>query len=79
MKIEYRCEFTGMQFFYEIGESYRYFSGRTNFKLIEVSKGIFIFECGHRVTDCVFQDLVNVKTDLSVFGDRNPQYKLQLT
>lgn len=37
-------------------------------KIFELKKRqgfIFIFKCGHKVTDCVFEDLVDISTGLS--------------
>lgn len=54
---------------YFIGEYYRYPKGRTRFKLIEVRKWTFHFECGHWCTDTVFGDLIRCKTGKQVFKD----------
>jgi hypothetical protein len=54
---------------YHLGEYYKYFGCKRRFKLIEVSGYIFKFECGHWVTDTVFEDLVRVKTGIQVYRD----------
>jgi hypothetical protein len=54
---------------YEIGASYRYPLGKQVFKLKEVDGYRFHFECGHSVTDSVFEDLINIKTGIQVYKD----------
>jgi hypothetical protein len=44
--------------------TYRYPRQKKRFKLKEVKGFIYFFECGHWVTDNVFQDLINCKTGL---------------
>ena len=52
-----------------IGEYYRYPNSNKHFKLIGVDGWLFFFECGHRCTDTVFEDLIRVKTGIHVFKD----------
>lgn len=54
---------------YNIGEYYKYHSHKQKFKLIKVDGYMFEFECGHRCTDSVFEDLVRVKTGIAVYKD----------
>ncbi len=54
---------------HHIGEQYRYPKGTRLFTLIAVHDWIYEFKCGHRVTDCVFADLVRVKTGIQVFNE----------
>lgn len=56
-----------MNLVYKIGNKYKYPEPENNrvFELSEVSGFVFIFKCGHRVTDSVFEDLVDIKTGLA--------------
>jgi len=54
--------------YYE-GEEYKYPNYRKRFKLKSREEFIFVFECGHRVTDNVFKDLIRVKTGVQVYED----------
>lgn len=55
---------------YYIGEFYRYPESKQLLKLKKVEGFIFIFDCGHRVTDCVFVDLIRIKTGVQVYKDK---------
>lgn len=55
-----------MSVIYHIGEAYRYPRGKQIFILKEVGRFWFTFECGHGVSECVFQDLIRLKTGLQV-------------
>lgn len=55
---------------YHLGEYYTYPKGKRRFKLLRADGRIFEFECGHRVTDCVFVDLVRVKTGVQVYQEK---------
>ena len=54
---------------YHIGEYYKYPGSSKRFKLKEVDNDIFRFFCGHWCTDCIFQDLIRVKTGIPVNED----------
>ena len=41
-----------------IGQYYKYQNTKQKFKLIDIVGFMYIFECGHRVTDNVFIDMV---------------------
>lgn len=43
-----------------IGMIYHYPNSKRMFKLVEVNEWVYIFECGHRVTDNVFTDLIRI-------------------
>lgn len=51
---------------YHIGEWYKYPESTQQFKLVEVRKFTFVFECGHWCTDTVFMDMIRVKTGKQV-------------
>lgn len=57
---------------YEIGAEYRYPLHKKRFKLTETNGLVFIFDCGHRVTNNVFMDLINCKTGVQVYKDIQP-------
>ena len=53
---------------YHIGEYYRYNGGRKKYKLTKVDRWLYIFECGHTVTDSIFRDfLVRCSTGEQVY------------
>jgi hypothetical protein len=54
---------------YTIGDDYSYPRQTKRFVLVGQERGIFIFNCGHRVTDNVFKDLVNCRTGVQVYQD----------
>jgi hypothetical protein len=54
---------------YQIGQYYQYPDDRKRLKLVSVDEWVFIFECGHRVTDSVFYDMVNCETGVQVYKD----------
>ncbi len=54
---------------FEVGASYKYHNSNKVFKLKEVDGFIFHFECGHSVTNLVFEDLINIKTGIQVYKD----------
>lgn len=56
-------------FNYEIGGFYKYTNSNKKFKLVSVTNFIFRFKCGHWCTDCVFVDLINVRTKLNVLQE----------
>lgn len=59
-----------MKWNYTIGDWYKYPNKNPKrYKLVEVRRFVAIFECGHRVTDCVFMDLINCRTGIQVFED----------
>jgi len=62
---------------YEIGAEYKYFSGRSRFKLKEVVMDIYVFECGHRVTGNVFEGMINCRTGLVTYQITPIQLQLQ--
>lgn len=47
-----------------IGEYFKYYNCKRLFKLVRIDGYMYVFECGHRVTDNVFIDLVRVKTGI---------------
>lgn len=51
---------------YYIGDEYHYPNKKKRFKLIYVDDFIYQFECGHKITDTVFIDLIHVKSKLKV-------------
>lgn len=51
---------------YNINHWYKYPTGKKRFKLQRVDVFIFIFECGHRVTDTVFMDLIPISNQLQL-------------
>lgn len=51
---------------YTIGREYRYPDHNKRFKLMAVDGWTFIFECGHRVADSVFIDLIDCSTGIQV-------------
>lgn len=57
-----------------IGESYHYPQSKKVFKLKSIEGYIYIFECGHRCTDKVFPDLINVRTKIQNY--KNIQLEL---
>lgn len=62
-----------------VGELYKYPNDDKLFKLKEIRKYAYIFECGHRVSDTVFPDLINVKTGIQNYlieQDDTRQFKL---
>jgi hypothetical protein len=54
---------------YRLGDLYNYPNRRELFKLSYVERGVFVFDCGHRVTHNVFIDMVNAKTKIQVIDD----------
>lgn len=54
---------------YHLDEYYKYYDSTKKFKLINVDGFRFEFEGGHWCTDCVFVDLIRVKTGISVNED----------
>jgi hypothetical protein len=54
---------------YQIGQYCQYPDDRKMFKLVSVNGWVFTFECGHMVTDLVFQDMVNCETGIQVYKD----------
>lgn len=49
------------------GKFFKYPEPKSN-KIFELKKVIgttFIFKCGHRVTNCVFEDLIDISTGLA--------------
>ena len=58
-----------MSIVYRIGENYKYPHSDKLFKLKKRVGHIFIFECGHRVTDNVFIDLIRIKTWVQVYKE----------
>jgi hypothetical protein len=55
-----------------IGKYYKY-SGTKNrrkYKLVEIDRWMYRFECGHAVTDCVFLDMIDCETGV---GNWEPQ------
>ncbi len=51
---------------YTIGNLYNYPMKKQHFKLSKVNGYMFIFDCGHRVTDNVFFDLIDSSTGIQV-------------
>lgn len=56
-----------MDIIYQIGDNYHYPGCKKQFKLISVTKWMFVFECGKRVTDNVFLDMIHTKTKIQVY------------
>ena len=54
---------------YQIGQYYHYPGHAQKFKLLSVNEWVFVFECGHRITDLVFEDMVNCQTGIQVYKD----------
>jgi len=54
---------------YFIGEYYRYPNSQKEYKLLKVEHNVYRFSCGHWCTDCVFEDLIRVKTNQQVYLD----------
>lgn len=52
-----------------IGEEYRYPNSMKRFVLKDVDGFIYRFACGHWCTDCVFVDLIRIKTGIQVYRD----------
>ena len=52
---------------YVINDFYRYPKDHTFFKLIKVDGYKFIFDKNHWCTDCVFCDLIHVKSNTQVY------------
>ena len=52
-----------------IGEFYRYPNSQKEYKLLKKDRYTYIFDCGHRVTDNVFADLIRVRTNKQVYLD----------
>lgn len=65
-----------MRLVYKIRNKYKYPEPNNDriFELSEVNGFVFIFKCGHRVMDSVFEDLVDVKTGLASW-----QHPIQLS
>ena len=59
---------------YVLGDLYHYPNRSELFKLKYIERGVFVFECGHRVTHNVFKDMINALTKVQVIDDI--QYKL---
>ena len=51
-----------------IGATYKYPNSNKKFILSAVDEWVYIFSCGHRVSYCVFEDLIMI----------NPNNQLQL-
>lgn len=67
-----------LQLNYIIGHEYKYHSHKQKYKLKSVDRWVYIFDCGHRVTDCVFMDLIDCSTGIPVY--KNNQLEIwQLT
>ena len=60
-----------MNLIHHIGEEYCYREGGEVFILKEFIGFVYVFECGHRVSDSVFADLIRVKTLTSVRDESN--------
>lgn len=54
------------KFPYKIGGTYSYFRDKKTFVLesVDAIRGVFSFRCGHRCTDSVFEDLVDLETGI---------------
>lgn len=50
-----------------IGARYRYPRGKEIFVVSEIRTNVVVFECGHWCTDCVFEDLKLVSSQLELF------------
>lgn len=49
-----------------IGATYKYPGTRRRFKLVRIVGFMYYFECGHAVTDTVFEDLVCVDSQIKL-------------
>jgi len=60
------------------GKKYKYPepNAKQIFILVKVEKEVYYFKCGHRVMGSVFDDLIDIKTGLA--GWQNKQLKLNL-
>lgn len=49
------------------GKFFKYPEPNSNkiFELKKVIRTTYIFKCGHRVTNCVFEDLIDISTGLA--------------
>jgi hypothetical protein len=54
---------------YFIGEYYRYPNSQKEYKLLKVERFVYVFDCGHRISDNVFNDLIRVRTNIQVYLD----------
>lgn len=62
-----------------VGELYKYPNDDKLFKLKEIRRYTYIFECGHWCIDTVFADLINVRTGIQnhlIERDDTRQFKL---
>lgn len=48
-----------------MGRKYKYPNSDKIFELKKVVNNIYHFKCGHWVTNCVFNDLIDLKTGLA--------------
>ena len=58
-----------------ISEYFKYYKDKRLFKLVKIEGYMYVFECGHRVTDNVFEDLIRVKTGIANYENN----QLELT
>jgi hypothetical protein len=56
-----------MIIYYKIGRKYKYPKSNEKYVLKKVHNKIFIFECGHAVTDNVFLDLIDLEVNKPVW------------
>jgi len=52
---------------HKIGDNYRYPNNSTKYKLIRVEGFKYFFDNGHWCTDCVFADLIHIKSNTQVY------------
>jgi len=61
---------------YTIGRAYKYPNYSKKYVLERVDKWVYVFTCGHRVTENVFGDLIDTATGVQVYKDT--QLKLHI-
>lgn len=61
-----------------IGGKYKYWNYSKVYVLKEVVGYMYIFDCGHRVTEYVFMDLVDIKSGKHVYKIMEAGIQLQL-